>query len=204
MSIKEKKSKIYFQKEGMTSILYNEKIVPVTVLSLLEQEVLQNNNKKIIYVKTKRKMKKPQKDELFKIGKEEVTHGEIKSTTLDVGQISIPFQEGEFIDVTAKSKGKGFAGVMKRWNFKGGRASHGASLSHRSGGSTGCRQDPGKTGKGKKMAGHLGATQVTQQNLKVLKVITVEGDKQVLMIFGSVPGPKKQVVAVSSAIKRSI
>ena len=89
-------------------------------------------------------------------------------STLDVSH----FKEDQFVDVTSVSIGKGFAGAMKRHNFGGLRASHGVSISHRSHGSTGQNQDPGKVFKGKKMAGHMGATKVTIQNLKVVEVDT--------------------------------
>lgn len=195
--------KIYFQKEGMTSVLHEGKILAVTILSFFNQRVLSGNK---LYVEVKNKLNKPQKVELQKLG-QEATRGMIKSTDLDVGEVNIPFEIGSYIDVTSNSKGKGFAGVMKRWNFSGGRASHGASLSHRSGGSTGCRQDPGKTAKGKKMPGRLGNTQVTQQNLKILDITDIELEnktQKVLIVCGSVPGPKKQIIAVSKAIKRII
>src|ERR671924_1201310 len=95
------------------------------------------------------------------------------------------FVVGQFVDVTGTSIGKGYAGGMKRWNFGGLRASHGVSISHRSLGSTGQRQDPGKTFKNKKMAGHLGAERVTTQSLEV---VAADADRGVLMIKGSVPG----------------
>src|SRR5690606_24499520 len=93
------------------------------------------------------------------------------------------FVEGQLVDVTGTSIGKGFAGGMKRWNFGGLRASHGVSVSHRSHGSTGQRQDPGKVFKGKKMAGHLGAERVTTQNLKVVRTDVERG---LIMVQGSV------------------
>ncbi|HVB36969.1 MAG TPA: 50S ribosomal protein L3, partial [Vicinamibacterales bacterium] len=97
------------------------------------------------------------------------------------------FLEGQLVDVTATSKGKGFAGAMKRWNFAGLEASHGVSVSHRSHGSTGNRQDPGKTFKNKKMAGHLGVERVTTLNLVVA---AVDVEKGLLMLRGAVPGGK--------------
>lgn len=110
------------------------------------------------------------------------------------------FQEGQFVDITGNSKGRGFAGAMKRWNFGGLRASHGVSISHRAHGSTGQCQDPGKVFKGKKMAGHYGDERVTQQNLKVVKI---DMDKGVLLVRGSVPGANGQPVLVRDAVKRS-
>ncbi|MDJ0929978.1 50S ribosomal protein L3 [Breoghania sp.] len=109
------------------------------------------------------------------------------------------FVEGQFVDVTGTSIGKGFAGVMKRHNFRGGRATHGNSISHRSHGSTGQCQDPGKVFKGKKMAGHMGNTRVTTQNLKVVRTDVERG---LIMVQGAVPGSKGGWILVKDAIKR--
>jgi large subunit ribosomal protein L3 len=110
------------------------------------------------------------------------------------------FVVGQYVDVTGTSTGKGWAGPMKRWNFAGLRASHGVSISHRSHGSTGGRQDPGKTFKNKKMAGHLGVERVTTLNLEVA---AVDADKGLLMIQGAVPGAKGGYVLVRDAVKRA-
>lgn len=109
------------------------------------------------------------------------------------------FVVGQKVDVTGTSKGKGFAGGMKRWNFRGLEASHGVSISHRSHGSTGNRQDPGKTFKNKKMAGHLGSERVTTQNLEVA---AVDVEKNLIMIKGAVPGAKNGFVLLRDAIKK--
>jgi len=109
------------------------------------------------------------------------------------------FLPGQFVDVVGTSIGKGFAGAMKRHNFHGLRASHGVSVSHRSHGSTGQRQSPGKTFKNKKMAGHLGAERVTTQSLEV---IAADGERGVLMIKGSVPGSPGGYVLIKDAAKR--
>ena len=110
------------------------------------------------------------------------------------------FVVGQFVDVTGTTIGKGFAGGMKRWNFRGLRATHGVSISHRSLGSTGGRQDPGKTFKNKKMAGHMGAERVTTLNLEVA---AVDAEKGLLMIKGAVPGAKGGYVLVRDAVKRA-
>jgi large subunit ribosomal protein L3 len=110
------------------------------------------------------------------------------------------FKTDQFVDVTSVSIGKGFAGAMKRHNFGGLRASHGVSISHRSHGSTGQNQDPGKVFKGKKMAGHMGATKVTIQNLKVVEVDT---ENSLLIIKGSVPGKKNSTIIVNDSIKKN-
>jgi large subunit ribosomal protein L3 len=108
------------------------------------------------------------------------------------------FLEGQFVDVTGTSIGRGFAGSMKRHNFHGLRASHGVSVSHRSHGSTGQRQDPGKVFKGKKMAGHMGDERVTTQNLKVVKT---DADRGLVMVRGAVPGAKGGWVLLRDAVK---
>jgi large subunit ribosomal protein L3 len=108
------------------------------------------------------------------------------------------FTVGQKIDVCGTSKGKGFAGGMKRWNYAGLEASHGVSISHRSLGSTGNRQDPGRTFKNKKMAGHLGVERITTLNLEVA---AVDADKGLLMIKGSVPGAPGGYVRVRDAVK---
>jgi len=110
------------------------------------------------------------------------------------------FVKGQVVDVTGVSKGKGFAGAMKRWNFAGLEASHGVSISHRSHGSTGNRQDPGKTFKNKKMAGHLGVERITTQNLEIAGI---DLDKGLLLIKGAVPGSKGGYVLVRDAVKRA-
>ena len=120
---------------------------------------------------------------------------------LDVGATLAPshFVPGQIIDVVGTSHGKGFAGAMKRHNFGGLRASHGVSLSHRSHGSTGQCQDPGKVFKGKKMAGHLGAQRVTVQNLEI---VTVDDESGVILVQGSVPGPKNGWILITDAVKK--
>ena len=110
------------------------------------------------------------------------------------------FKADQFIDASSYSIGKGFAGVMKRHNFGGLRASHGVSISHRSHGSTGQNQDPGRVFKGKKMAGRMGHTKVTKQNLKIIEVDNVNN---ILIVKGSVPGKKNSVIFLKDAIKRS-
>ncbi len=124
-----------------------------------------------------------------------------EDAVVEVGQVISPahFVAGQKVDVAGMSKGKGFAGGMKRWNFRGLEASHGVSISHRSLGSTGNRQDPGKTFKNKKMAGHLGCERVTTLNLEV---VAVDEPRGLIMIKGAVPGAKNSFVLVRDAIKR--
>ena len=108
------------------------------------------------------------------------------------------FVVGQKVDVSGTTKGKGFAGAMKRWNFAGLEASHGVSVSHRSHGSTGNRQDPGKTFKNKKMAGHLGVENVTTMNLEIA---AVDAERGLVMVKGAVPGAKGGWVMVRDAVK---
>ncbi len=153
-----------------------------------------------------KKVKKPQQ-KLFanlnsnpkKVIKEFRVHEE---NILEVGSnLNVShFKLDQFVDVTAFSIGKGFAGSMKRHNFGGLRASHGVSISHRSHGSTGQNQDPGKVFKGKKMAGHMGAKKVTVQNLKVLEI---DEENSLLVLKGSVPGKKNSTIFIKDSIKKN-
>ena len=120
---------------------------------------------------------------------------------INVGEeiIADHYFEGQYVDVTGTSIGKGFAGAMKRHNFKGLRATHGVSISHRSHGSTGQCQDPGKVFKGKKMAGHMGAARVTTQNLEVVRT---DIDRGLIMVKGAVPGSKGGWVTLKDAVKK--
>ena len=115
-------------------------------------------------------------------------------TKLDVSH----FQKDQYVDVTSKSIGKGFAGAMKRHNFGGLRATHGVSISHRSHGSTGQRQDPGKVFKGKKMAGHMGDKLRTMQNIEIIKT---DLENELLYLKGSIPGSKNSEILVKGSVK---
>ena len=110
------------------------------------------------------------------------------------------FKVDQFVDVSSISIGKGFAGVMKRHNFGGLRASHGVSISHRSHGSTGQNQDPGRVFKGKKMAGRMGNKKVTKQNLKIIEI---DIQNNLLMIKGSIPGKKNSIIFLKDSVKKS-
>jgi large subunit ribosomal protein L3 len=109
------------------------------------------------------------------------------------------FVVGQFVDVTGTSVGKGFAGGIKRWNFGGLRATHGVSVSHRSIGSTGGRQDPGKTFKNKKMPGHMGVDRITTLNLKI---VSTDVERGLLLVEGAVPGAKGGWITVRDAVKK--
>lgn len=115
------------------------------------------------------------------------------------GEVTVDrFEDGQKVDVTGLTKGKGYAGVMKRWGFGGGPASHGAHKIHRKGGSIGQMQDPGRVFPGKKMAGQMGGRKATQQNLEVVRV---DSDRNLLLIKGAVPGAKGSDVLVRPAVK---
>ena len=135
----------------------------------------------------------PRKVVEFRVGADAALEPGVKLTAAH-------FVKGQIVDVTGISQGKGFAGAMKRWNFAGLEASHGVSISHRSPGSTGNRQDPGKTFKNKKMAGHLGVERITTQNLEIAGY---DLDKGLLLVKGAVPGSKGGYVLVRDAVKRA-
>ena len=122
---------------------------------------------------------------------------------LNVGDSILPshFVKGQFVDVKARTKGRGYAGGMKRWNFRGLEDTHGVSVSHRSIGSTGQCQDPGRVFKGKKMPGHFGNENVTVQNLEVMEINDMEG---YIMVRGAVPGAIGSVVYIYDAVKKSL
>ncbi len=126
-----------------------------------------------------------------------------EANLVEVGTKITPshYSIGQYIDVSGRSIGKGFAGGMKRHNFRGLEATHGVSISHRSHGSTGQCQDPGKVFKGKKMAGHLGDENVTIQNLRVVEI---DEEKGLIIVSGNVPGPKGGYVFVKDAVKKAV
>ena len=130
----------------------------------------------------------------------EIRLDETESADLQAGaEIKVEVFDGvKAVDVTGVSKGKGFAGVQKRWNFRGGRASHGNSLSHRAPGSIGQRQAPGRVFKGKKMAGHMGSDRVTALNLDLVKI---DSDRNLLLVKGAVPGATNGDVIVRPTVK---
>jgi large subunit ribosomal protein L3 len=190
--------------------------VPVTVLRLANCQVVGHRTKdKNGYVALQlgagtRKVKNVSKAERgnFAIAKVEPKSKIVEFRVSDDAVIPVGaeitadhFVVGQFVDVTGTSIGKGFAGGMKRWNFHGLRASHGVSVSHRSIGSTGGRQDPGKTFKNKKMPGHLGVERVTTLNLKVVQTDVERG---LILVEGAVPGAKGGWITVRDAVKKSL
>lgn len=209
------RSGIIAKKVGMTRLFMEDgKQVPVTVLQLDKlQVVAQRTADKDGYTAVQLGAGSPKVKRVsqamrghFAAAKVEPKRklAEFRVTAdnlIDIGaEISAEhFLQGQKVDVSGTSIGKGFAGAMKRWNFSGLRATHGVSISHRSHGSTGQCQDPGKVFKGKKMAGHMGAARVTTQNLEVVKT---DADRGLIMIKGAVPGSKGGWVTVKDAVKK--
>jgi large subunit ribosomal protein L3 len=210
------RSGVIAQKVGMTRVFTDAGMhVPVTVLRLANCQVVAHRTKdKNGYVALQlgsgtRKVKNVTKAErgnfaLAKVEpKRKVAEFRVSEDALiPVGaEITADhFVPGQYVDVTGTSTGKGFAGGMKRWNFGGLRASHGVSVSHRSIGSTGGRQDPGKTFKNKKMPGHLGVERVTTLNLKVVQTDVERG---LILLEGAVPGVNGGWITVRDAVKKA-
>ena len=209
------RSGVIAKKVGMTRLFMEDgKQIPVTVLQLDKlQVVAQRTNESHGYTavqlgagtaKVKRTSKAMRGH--FAVAKVEPKRkvAEFRVTPeamIEVGEeiTANHYFEGQFVDVCGTSIGKGFAGAMKRHNFKGLEATHGISISHRSHGSTGQCQDPGKVFKGKKMAGHMGAAKVTTQNLQVVRT---DADRGLIMIKGAVPGSKGGWVTIKDAVKK--
>jgi large subunit ribosomal protein L3 len=203
-------------KLGMTRLFKDDGThVPVTVLHLDEVRVVaartvETDGYSALQLgigKAKPKnVSKPQKGHFAK-AKVEPTRKLVEfrvadNAVLETGAVISPshFSVGQFVDVAGVTKGKGFAGGMKRWNFAGLEASHGVSVSHRSLGSTGNRQDPGKTFKNKKMPGHLGQERVTTLNLQVAGI---DEARNLVLIRGAVPGSKGSYILLRDAIKKA-
>ncbi|MXO49100.1 50S ribosomal protein L3 [Erythrobacter vulgaris] len=203
------------KKVGMTRLFQEDgRHVPVTVLSLEDCQVTAHRTEdrdgyyglQVGSGEAKQKnVNKPQREAFAKAEvplKMKVAEFRVDSEEglLPVGaRISAEhFVAGQKVDITGHTQGKGFAGAMKRWGFGGLRATHGVSISHRSHGSTGNRQDPGRVFKGKKMAGHMGDRQRTQQNLEIVRT---DADRGLLFVKGSVPGAKNGWLMVRDAVK---
>lgn len=202
------------RKMGMTRLFREDGVhVPVTVLALEDcQVVAQKTADRDGYVAVqlgsgRAKAKNLTKPERGHFAKAEVEPKAIlaefpvsEDALVDVGATlsASHFIAGQLVDVTGDTQGKGFAGAMKRWGFGGLRATHGVSVSHRSHGSTGQRQDPGKVFKNKKMAGHMGDRTRTQQNLEIVET---DAERGLLFVRGSVPGSKGGWLLVRDAVK---
>jgi len=210
------RSGVIAQKVGMTRVFTDAgEHVPVTVLKVDACQVVAHRTKdKNGYVALqvgvgKAKVKNVSKAERgrFAVAKVEPKQKLAEFRVSEDAMIPVGaeitadhFVAGQFVDVTGTSTGKGFAGGMKRWNFRGLRASHGVSISHRSIGSTGGRQDPGKTFKNKKMPGHMGTDRVTTLNLKVVQTDVERG---LILVEGAVPGAKGGWITVRDAVKKA-
>jgi len=210
------RSGVIAQKMGMTRLFTEAgEHVPVTVLRLGQCQVIAHRSKeKDGYVALQlgsgtRKVKNVSKAERgrFAVAKVEPKRKLAEFRVSDDGLIPVGaeitadhFIVGQFVDVTGTSIGKGFAGGMKRWNFHGLRATHGVSVSHRSIGSTGGRQDPGRTFKNKKMPGHMGVERVTTLNLRVMQTDVERG---LILVEGAVPGAKGGWITVRDAVKKT-
>ena len=208
------RSGVIAQKLGMTRVFTDGgEHVPVTVLRLDGCQVVAHRTaERDGYValqlgagKAKPKNVSKAERERFAVAKVEPRMKLVEFRVDDQGVIPVGaeitadhFVPGQFVDVTGTTTGKGFAGGMKRWNFGGLRATHGVSVSHRSIGSTGGRQDPGKTFKNKKMPGHLGVERVTTLNLKVVRT---DAERGLILVEGAVPGVKGGWLFVKDAVK---
>ena len=202
------------KKLGMTRFFREDGTnVPVTLLGIEKNYVTRikddpSKNLKYIQIASGdikvKKIKKPIRNYFSKLKiepKKKILEFKVANDqNLNVGETidSSFFKVGQYVDVIGRSIGKGFAGSMKRHNFGGLRATHGVSVSHRSHGSTGQCQDPGRTFKGKKMAGHMGDSRVTIHNLEVVEIISEDG---IILIKGAVPGSKGTLLVIRDAIK---
>jgi large subunit ribosomal protein L3 len=184
------------KKVGMTRLFQEDgRHVPVTVLALEDCQVVSHRTTdRDGYV-------------ALQVGSGEAKQKKVAEFRVDSEEALLPvgatisaehFIAGQMVDVSGHTQGKGFAGAMKRWGFGGMRATHGVSVSHRAHGSTGNRQDPGKVFKNKKMAGHMGDRQRTQQNLEVVRT---DADRGLIFVKGSVPGSKNAWLLVRDAVK---
>jgi large subunit ribosomal protein L3 len=211
------RSGVIAQKVGMTRVFTESgEHVPVTVLRLGNCQVVAHRTKDkhgYVALQLGSGMRKPNRltkaerghfaaakvEPKWKLAEFRVEESDVIPVGAEI--TADHFVAGQFVDVTGVSIGKGYAGPMKRWNFAGLRASHGVSISHRSHGSTGGRQDPGKTFKNKKMAGHLGVERVTTLNLKVVQTDVQRG---LILVEGAVPGNKGGWITLRDAVKKKL
>jgi large subunit ribosomal protein L3 len=198
---------LYGNKVGMTRVFDGDIAVPVTVIEVLPNEVVEVKTKdkhgheavKVAVGRRRRSVAKPvageykKADVAFREALREIPAG----TDAKVGaKLTVALLDtAKLVSVTGGIKGRGFSGVVKRWNFGGHKMTHGA-MGHRTPGSIGCRMDPGKVFKGKKMAGHWGDEQVTVKNLKV---VSVDAENNLVVLRGAIPGPNGGLVAITQA-----
>ncbi len=200
----------YFDENGSSTHVTILKIDDCIVSQIRTEEKHGYSAVQLSSIETKKdlkKIKKPQRKDftLLKISPKKIVK-EFKADKENIPELGSVldvnhFKKDQYVDASSLSIGKGFAGVMKRHNFGGLRASHGVSISHRSHGSTGQNQDPGRVFKGKKMAGRMGFKKVTKQNLKILDIDDVN---KLIVLKGSVPGKKNSVIFLKDAVKKKI
>lgn len=206
------------RKCGMTRVFAEDgSMTPVTVIEVLPNRVTQvktkeNDGYEAIQITTdvikRSKLTNPEAGHFAKAGVEpgkglwefRLSAEELSGMSVGAEITTAQFSEGQFVDVTGTTKGKGFAGCIKRHHFRGQDNSHGNSLSHRAPGSIGQRQSPGKVFKGKKMSGHLGDVQRTIQSQKILKI---DAERNLIMVKGAVPGATSGYIIIRPAIKKS-
>lgn len=196
-------------KIGMTQIWKGDRAVPVTVVlagpcPVVQRKTAQTDGYEAVQIgyapKRDKSVNKPALGHFKKAGVSPVRFlREFRDFNPEGDTVSIDiFAEGEKIDATGTSKGKGFQGVMKRWNFKGGPASHGSKKWHRRPGSIGQRKTPGRVYKGKRMAGHMGMERITVQNLEVVEI---RADENIILVKGAIPGANGGLVVLRQAAK---
>ncbi|THF85662.1 50S ribosomal protein L3 [Deinococcus sp. KSM4-11] len=196
-------------KIGMTQIWKGDRAVPVTVVlagpcPVVQRKTAQTDGYEAVQIgyapKAERNVTKPVAGHFKKAGVTPVRFlREFRGFAPDGDTVNVDiFAEGEKIDATGTSKGKGFQGVMKRWNFKGGPASHGSKKWHRRPGSIGQRKTPGRVYKGKRMAGHMGMTRITVQNLEIVEI---RADENLILVKGAIPGANGGLVVLRGASK---
>ncbi|MCD0165213.1 50S ribosomal protein L3 [Deinococcus sp. 12RED42] len=196
-------------KIGMTQIWKGDRAVPVTVVlagpcPVVQRKTAQTDGYEAVQIgyapKREKSVNKPAAGHFKKAGVSPVRFlREFRDFNPEGDTVAIDiFSEGEKIDATGTSKGKGFQGVMKRWNFKGGPASHGSKKWHRRPGSIGQRKTPGRVYKGKRMAGHMGMERITVQNLEVVEI---RADENIILVKGAIPGANGGLVVLRQAAK---
>ncbi len=196
-------------KIGMTQIWKGDKAIPVTVVlagpcPVVQRKTAQTDGYEAVQIgyapKREKSVNRPAAGHFKKAGVSPVRFlREFRDFNPEGDTVAIDiFSEGEKIDATGTSKGKGFQGVMKRWNFKGGPASHGSKKWHRRPGSIGQRKTPGRVYKGKRMAGHMGMERITVQNLEVVEI---RADENIILVKGAIPGANGGLVVLRQAAK---
>lgn len=186
------KIKLVGQKIGITQIFNNKgHVMPITIIYIPKYKIIEEKyQKKTVMIKINYNHKKKHKIYEMNIDKKQYTENKINISLLKINN---------YIDISGKSKGKGYSGVMKKYNFKGLEDSHGVSKAHRSQGSIGQCQDPGKVFKGKKMSGQMGNKKKTIQNLQI---IDINKELNIILVRGSIPGYKKNYIYIKKSIKK--